>query len=342
MNMMGSMRVLALLAAVRIGAADLDPEGVRAPTALRGSSPSVASSSAWDFNTPTDVANAFRRALDPHKPCPKIAPKSVNPLLIGATRPVDGELLDARPHEYLRWWLTYEHLAEGVHNCCNISALECACNLIHDVGINESGMDMTDFGYMVAVGNFSNTSAKKQGSGPVSVLSPTWRNLALHINGTFNQTFGQASTDASWESKCPSGGVSEEVILQLEKFTNGCRPGPGNFLSFSTEYPAVDGYVKCSGACGSCGKRLGVCTDPAEFLESVKGHSLCTDVATVRAYMFCFLDANSFFLGTGYDAGASGPESPEWVTLPNLPYKEAGDISIYRFGASGTCQTRLG
>lgn len=167
-------------------------------------------------------------------------------------------------------------------------------------------------------------------------------NLALHINGTFKQTFGQASTDASWESKCPSGGVSEEVILQLEKFTNGCRPGPGNFLSFSTEYPAVDGYVKCSGACGSCGKRLGVCTDPAEFLESVKGHSLCTDVATVRAYMFCFLDANSFFLGTGYDAGASGPESPEWVTLPNLPYKEAGDISIYRFGASGTCQTRLG
>jgi len=236
--------------------------------------------------------------------------------------------LDPRPNEFNRWWSPADALERYLCDCCHeASPRDCACHILKTIGIDNRGKDVTGFSFLTALGNFSNESAEVQSSGPVNVISPTWRNLATAMGSSFDQVF--EGLPGGWGDKCSSGGVSEEVIEELQGYTDGCHPAAGSFLNFTAGHSGMDKFVNCSrGDCGGC-TPTDLCA-PEAFLRLAT--DLCTDAATVRAYMFCFLDANPQFYGTGYNEGGA-----EYITIPNLLIEEAGTTSLLTFGASGAC-----
>jgi len=134
----------------------------------------------------------------------------------------------------------------------------------------------------------------------------------------------------------------------LEEFTLGCGIScetgntgtEGTIVQFIEEFPNMTSLynISCKVAddCSSCTDQ-DVDGQPSAqaFFDAVPGNDgLCSDAATVRAFMFYYYDANVFFCGTGQN-----PSGPEFVTLPNLLISEAGGNSaeLEFFQGSFTC-----
>jgi len=281
------------------------------------------------ITTPTDFTEAMELVLSSGGACRNFSFTVNNSDLVGGTQQLQGPLMDNRPNIYNKWWTPSNDIEMFLTECCGLSPHGCACHIMDRVGVIPA-YPLEQFQYLVAVANFSNRSAESHPSdGRVNVMSPDWRNIAKAMTSTFEQVFNMTDGPEGWGAKCLSGQVSEEVIGKLSDFTGGCTDEAGNFSDFMDAYPDINAFVNCSDGCKQC-KTTGLCRDPDEFFAAAT--DLCDDTTTVRAYLYCFLDANSEFFGTGY-----GPSGAEFMTIPNLHIKNAGEISVLDFNASGAC-----
>jgi len=250
------------------------------------------------------------------------------------------------------FWSPGSTFSEILNGCCEVEGgALCACSILKNVGIPTKDKTFESQRYLVVEGAEVNETAKPVTGGgvfakkePINTLSPTWANLGKFMPSTFDDVFTKSGID--WKTKCASGVISADVITTLEKFVLGCDVScnkgntgtEGTIIQFIEDFPAIRTSFNISCKKNDCDS----CTDQHEgepsaqdFFDAIPGaNGLCEDVATVRAYMYYYFDANAFFCGSGQD-----PDGPEYVTIPNLPISEAGGDSAQQplFEGSFTC-----
>jgi len=249
------------------------------------------------------------------------------------------------------FWSPGDSFPQLLEACCGVQGGgNCACEITKAVGIETKDRSFLDQRFLVVEGVVNNKSATprkgEEAKKPINTLSPTWANFAKVTPSVFDDVFTKSGID--WKQKCSSGKISESVVSTLGEFTLGCGDSckegytgtEGTIVQFIEKFPRMSSLynISCKVAddCSSCtDQNVNGQPNAQTFFDAVPGpDGLCSDAATLRAFMFYYYDANVYFCGSGRD-----PSGPEFVTLPNLRISEAGGNSaqIQFFEGSFTC-----
>ena len=241
------------------------------------------------------------------------------------------------------WLSDYGTLSQLVNKQCCQESVEsltaCACLIARDVGFfmpNQTGtLGGGDQAYYVFPANPTNRTneaclpdgdpAKCEEDG-LQLISPTWGNLLGESEswGGYPTTFADVLGDA-----VPSCVPTEEVKDALRKLG-----GPDAWQTFQDANAETFEYFGCNvtdtNTQNPCRDGTPDSDSPGTFVELLEQSdeysvaSLCDDAAVARIYLARFLDAQKFFLGTGYTPNGGR----EFIVVPNLLFGDMPQTSF--------------
>ena len=236
------------------------------------------------------------------------------------------------------WLSDYGTLSQLVNKqCCQESVeslIACACLITQDVGFPPFlGQDYAYFVFPTAGLTNRTNEACLDGGDPakceedgLQLISPTWGNLLGESEswGGYPATFADVFGDA-----VPSCVPTEEVKDALRKLG-----GPDAWQTFQDANAETFEYFGCNvtdtNTQNPCRDGTPDSDSPGTFVELLEQSdeysvaSLCDDAAVARIYLARFLDAQKFFLGTGYTPNGGR----EFIVVPNLLFGDMPQTSF--------------
>ena len=256
----------------------------------------------------------------------------------------DGDFLDGRgvqwpleggAHGVALAWLS-DHaalqtfLTDSATGCCgaDVTTLaQCKCRIGVSVGIwpnvaacraaetgEPGGVPMTYWG-LIPEKTPNDTLVPRVVSpkDSVYVTAPNWANVVAALPYTFAPVFRSAGGGSAAGTFVPprncTAGERATLVAELKAFLSD--DGADTWEKAVASDPATAAALGASA--GPNGVRNVTVARFAQLLQSTAGAALCTNAMAVRTYLWYALDANSEFLGTGFDASGD----PEYVTMLN-------------------------
>ena len=250
----------------------------------------------------------------------------------------DGDYLDGRgvdfpadsgPHGTALAWLSdhaalQSFLTNNITGCCGADVrtlARCKCRIGVSVGIwpDEAACTAAHPG--------------EQGSGPMTywalipeiapalvphvvspkdsvfVTSPNWANVVAALPYTYAAVFKSVQTRSFVPPRNCTADEQAKLVSQLRSFLSD--DGTDTWEKAVAADPATAQALGAS--VGPTGTRNVTVARFAQFLQASGGDGMCTSATAVRTFLWYALDANSEFLGTGFDASGD----PEYVTMLN-------------------------
>jgi hypothetical protein len=274
---------------------------------------------------------------------------AVSDNLFGLVKHMDGkDDGNFYPSDKAVAWASGAHgLEKNLRDCCGKTAEQCLCNIAKNVGLlDESNKLYTGTGKYSFIA-FAGRLGGDESNGAISVVQPTWSNLASVLPDTFAWVFSSMTlTSGATErlhdaSQCGLAATMQTLQGISEQFELGSTDAYKHvFQKYKSPQCDAD-YCPCKGwpsaddtcdalckdgYCGDdavelfCGEGGREACDPSQFLCSRDDGN---EVGYVRAYLEMFLDCVPVFQGNGCSSGseASGDCVKEFIAVPNPQIK---------------------